>query len=502
MRGLVYMKHWIVFLLSWLTVTSALRAEEGEYNKGIPIANIDGGADSLVAGCVNVITGDYLTSEQDIVLAGPEPLVFQRLYASSDYATDLLYDGWRHNHDSSVNMAPVKSHYRAFYTEKSGRRGFYRGKSEHHQAQLFFQSINGFSNSGSNYSAKTHPKNNVIQFHTKNNKTLEVITGGGIQRTFERFSVEKGENHYHLKTEAKPNGNRLHYFYDKHDQLIQVAAANAADSRFSWVKLEYPPKDDFKENPLFVLTASDGRKVTYHLQKFQRTKKEKRKRIDSRYHIVEVKSNHAPLVQYNYIYKKGLHNELLSHKKLPGGRFQEIEYYGEGVNKVKNFEVRLWAKDPRINRVMLLRAPVGNDSTPVITHRFKHIPYWKTPKNCSLKLLNGFTEVFDAYDHKTIYSYTKEQRLSIIRKYAGTGANPYELYSVERFVWDSDGKLRLKSLKDGKGKALSVHILTYDSYGNIARETFFGNISEKRPFNIKRKRCSCSKRIRSLYKMV
>lgn len=67
-----------VFRYFWLflIVVSAVFAEEED--KMLPIADVDGGVSSMVAGCVNAITGDYMEMETDLVVAGPEP--FQTLF--------------------------------------------------------------------------------------------------------------------------------------------------------------------------------------------------------------------------------------------------------------------------------------------------------------------------------------------------------------------------------------------------------------------------------------
>lgn len=53
---------------------------------------VDGDPSVLVAGCINAITGSFSDNEVDIVLPGPEPLVFQRFYCSTNWDGGVLCD--------------------------------------------------------------------------------------------------------------------------------------------------------------------------------------------------------------------------------------------------------------------------------------------------------------------------------------------------------------------------------------------------------------------------
>ena len=64
-------------------------------NDYLPLTDTDGGNAVLVHNAVNVISGDYIETANDLILMGPEPLIFQRLYSSSDYRAVMLYDGCR-----------------------------------------------------------------------------------------------------------------------------------------------------------------------------------------------------------------------------------------------------------------------------------------------------------------------------------------------------------------------------------------------------------------------
>ncbi len=62
-----------------------------------PLANTEGEPSSLIHGCVNVITGDFIDFQTDLTMAGSNPLLLERYYCSSDHACGSLFHGWNQN---------------------------------------------------------------------------------------------------------------------------------------------------------------------------------------------------------------------------------------------------------------------------------------------------------------------------------------------------------------------------------------------------------------------
>src|SRR5262249_46495687 len=126
---------------------------------------------------------------------------------------------------------------------------------------------------------------------------------------------------------------------------------------------------------------------------------------------------------------------LLKAKKLPNGRFQEVEYYHKGTNlldlskdktqDIRKFEIE--EDDFRYHRVKLIKAPVGHDKTPIITHRFIYEVNRDEPVKKTDREYSGRTKVFDAYLRKTIYEYNKQHRPTSIKRFDGNK----NLYSEE-----------------------------------------------------------------------
>lgn len=162
---------------------------------------------------------------------------------------------------------------------------------------------------------------------------------------------------------------------------------------------------------------------------------------------------------------------------LSQGRYRAIEYYSSKINDVGGSTINLEKNDFRINRVKLLRAPVGTDGTPIITHRFFYVA--KTKKDSPNEFLNGSTDVLDAYNHKTSYHYCANHRLSRFEKY--TGNELYNLYSSENYVWKSNGNILCKRLENGSGDVLTAQVFEYDGVGNVLCQRDYGNISGNSP---------------------
>ncbi len=66
------------------------------------LTSLEGDPNTLVYHSVNVITGDYVDMQTDVVLPGIEPLMLQRFYCSSDERDSTFFKAWSFNHDISL----------------------------------------------------------------------------------------------------------------------------------------------------------------------------------------------------------------------------------------------------------------------------------------------------------------------------------------------------------------------------------------------------------------
>ncbi len=161
-----------------------------------------------------------------------------------------------------------------------------------------------------------------------------------------------------------------------------------------------------------------------------------------------------------------------------GKRFVHIEYYHEGANHVGGTvgTLRLKDDDYRLDRVKKLRAPVGPDEKPITTYRFDYQAVVKK-HNDQKRVEQGHTDVFDAHNHKTRYTYDDQHRLTHIMRYSGSDPSSYVPYTEESFLWDAEGSLLAKIFKDGNGNVHHARVFTYDAYGNVATNTLCGKLT-------------------------
>jgi hypothetical protein len=233
-----------ILLLICSTHLPPLSAKESaSHGAHLPNVDIDADISAVAAGCVNIISGDYVESSQDLVLLGPEPLIFERSYFSSDNNAPILYDGWRHNHCSQVILEKHISENRdhddfvhADYLEANGRYTSYKAR---HQKGL--QAVNmklnwkkskkGLTNCGLGLlGGCTNLKN--IRVHCEFKKDLvKSVDGRGVKRKFEHFCLESDS--YSQTLEKRPNGLQLHYAYNDHKGAVlsQVKLTDATGNK-------------------------------------------------------------------------------------------------------------------------------------------------------------------------------------------------------------------------------------------------------------------------------
>ena len=90
--------------LLWLLLAASPLSAGTLLDLELPFTDVEKGLPTIVAGCVNVISGDYLEQSTDIQIPGPIPLSYERFYSSADYCTRSLFCGWRHNHDCNIRV--------------------------------------------------------------------------------------------------------------------------------------------------------------------------------------------------------------------------------------------------------------------------------------------------------------------------------------------------------------------------------------------------------------
>ncbi|WP_059360004.1 DUF6531 domain-containing protein [Parachlamydia acanthamoebae] len=70
----------------------------------ISFANLLGLPSGIVAGMVNVVTGDFVQHDMDFVIPSSTPLTLERTYSSSFGKHGTLSFGWNFNHYKALNV--------------------------------------------------------------------------------------------------------------------------------------------------------------------------------------------------------------------------------------------------------------------------------------------------------------------------------------------------------------------------------------------------------------
>lgn len=400
----------------------------------LPILNFDGGAVSIVNGCVSVLTGDYIEKTCDVEVVGPEKLTFERTFCSSDDSGSLY--GWFHNHESKV----LEYGNDWLYKNREGRCITYTASGNFIKAEN-----KNYTNSSSGViSGRTHIRNTRLKVG-HNHVSVE-------SENDSRKHFIYSKNNFFINKEEKFNGNVLKYKYnnDECELLKSVKSRDSTKSHlFGEITLNYITEKALKAKLFITVKTSDSRRVGYKLKRF---KGDKEKDIADRYRIEEVNRPSAPTLKYVYECSGPYFPIMICKKELPEGRFQNIEY-----GYVSEFKV---------TPVKQLFAPVGYDKNPVKTHEFV---YNKTTDQYG-DLIEGKTEVFDAEKNLTVYEYDINYRISEVRKYRGTK------YSTEQFYWSEEGNLLYHLQKDENNSIYAAKALTYDKRHNVIENTFYGDL--------------------------
>lgn len=480
------------------TPPSPLNTQEKDIHSSI--VNLEGIPSGMVNNCVNVITGDYAEMQEDLVLPGPQPIIIQRGYSSAaDNKGYYLYShGWNLNHHGKMYITEeTKAAYEGS-TEIVGTGKYFAETEEGYGVELLYEGspktglkLNStikekkLTNCGSGeISGRTNLRNTRIYKHDKDN--YHMILGSGMVRVFEKRG--SSSSNYRLIEERHPSGNSLRYTYGaEHTQIKKITAMNALGDSLGYVEFDQRnpkirPKGDSR---VITLHSSQGKSVKYGFST-----------MDDEDYLSDVERPNAPQEHYTYQRSKrnvdGQEEKQISHqlicKSRPEGRFQEIEYYNDSDDtKVAGKTISLKSTSPFIGRVKCLKAPVGTDKKPIVTHNFIYYgEECSTPFRYKKKISSGYTDVYDAYKRLTRYSYNSQHRLVSIKKIGKperisrfVSGLKRPVYSKDAFYWGKDADSSTLKLRvfTGEGKVRFWRHFLYDSRGNITEERLCGNLT-------------------------
>lgn len=454
-----------------LFLIGSLAAKEGnrELIPSSSLAGTSGLLHTLVNDSVSVITGEYLDSEVDLVLPGPEPLILKRFYSSDDNSAGYLYDAWHLNHPASFRLDKERQPghdllFTAVLGEPSGANLSYRQQLRKLDSPLELQKKIGLTNCSEEISAHTNLKNQ--QLHIGKDLDVASIDLLGDFRDYVRFKKVEHSLHkhyyFHLLKHQLLNGSQYHYTYSDEDD-IKTVQVGSNGTTFSQLNFKFS-----SSNSVVSVQSSDGAHcLNYHFLSHQ----------GERHYLTAVENPERPLIRYHYTTKDDGDYLKIAHKELPEGRNLYIEYYKPGVNIVPGIGTITLAKDDlRIGRVLLQNESVGTGVGLITTYRFVY--HLHRPNETSL--LHA-TEVFNANSQKTTYYYNKNHHLTLLEKFTGNTVQGFQQYCCEEYLWgDENSSDETNLLGKYFVKDSAVHAATvfdYDAVGNVQKLYFYGNLS-------------------------
>lgn len=428
---------------------------------------------------VNAITGSYQEFSQDLVMPGPEPLVLQRVYCSSDHELGSLYHAWNINHGGFFDLSSSKESFGILHGPLGSLAALSGPKIPKHGPIPLRLDLKKMSKSLSNAfsglpSGRTNKKN-ICLILDKENKQCSQMTGSGSVLYYKKRSKEDPEECfypecYYLRWEQKPNGNRVHTSYDRYNRIKSISTTNKDGHVFASATFDYPAKKDFKHNPRIYVYASDGRHIIYNL------KKSISNEGNTRYFLEKAVRPEGPDETYHYDKKISGVKYAVHQKDSPEGRYLMTKYYHKGTNKTVDGKFHVSDKyDPLYRRVQSQWAPAGQDRTPIEIARFVYHLNEKTP----LGKIN-YTDVFNAHNHLTRYDYSTQLELTQITRFT----KEKKTYRKERFFWGKEGaadqgNLLCRAIESPSGEVLCGKSYIYDATGNVLSETLFGKLTGK-----------------------
>ncbi|KAF3362707.1 Uncharacterized protein PHSC3_000694 [Chlamydiales bacterium STE3] len=451
-----------------LLMCCALHAEESsQYDfraaftsdgEQFPLADIDGEPSSIVAGCVNVITGDFVDMQQDLVIPGSTPLTIDRSYSSSDSSKGNLAFSWHFNLGGMIAWTDG-THKKLGWKGPHGRELHFLNKKNSFDLDSEILKRGVTNNSSGMISGKSNLRNYHVKSYYPDKRSYTVVKGDGSECVFS-YNKNYGPND-NLTREVKPNKMSVEYEYHTNSGYIKdIAIANPSHKSLQSIHFDYAKLKNKEKDLQLTLTASDGRFVRYTLQRFKREPINNVKRFH--FYVKEVERPDLPNEKYAYE-KVGNFERVVKKELSPNGFFVNVQYYTKGrYEKIKIDEQHPW-----FGRVRTIQSPIGSDANPQTAYRFEyHIPE---------KYKAGACTVWDAHNIKTDYCWDNEQRLTQVNRYNHQG----HIYTQNGLYWgtrDLTGNL-VSRIYSCNGEVLFCRTYKYDSCGNVIKEKLFGNLT-------------------------
>jgi len=444
------------------------------------MAVTEGEPSSLVEGMVSAITGDLYIEQSDVVIQGYVPLILPRFYLSGDGKGNRA--GWsffehlvaEYRSSQNEHLITVQDAHQTavvFYAPASEIVDKYEKRvkrKKHHVSTIKFHppalsTLPGVTNTAQGeIGARTNLKNASIKMEP-DGSYFSLYCPDGTVRCYRAVHHQKHFDdiflghayktlEYLLQWEKLPTGSMIFYGYDSCNRVNVIRTANLNNTKtYAQATFHYHHENGDK-NANFDITTSDGRTLNYRYEKLHK---------DHRVFLLKnIAGPESPPEDIGYHAEQDHTGPLLSRRSFPGYRYFDIDYYRKKDNHFEGHYVKLHSDDPRVRRVRTLKAPVGSDYHPLLTHKFFYAPEQRK------------TEVYTVDNCKTEFYYTPEMRLSAIYRYGASG--PW--VNCEGFLWSPEGDILVRNFYEN-GKCLLSRRFIYDIRGNVIEERLGGNLS-------------------------
>lgn len=482
------MKRLIHFFFYFFSLAfSSIFAEQDPFSatiasKAVGIANIESEPSGIIDGCVNVITGEFIDFDVDLVIPGPEPLKIERYLSGNNPHPDLNVCGPHMNFSQWADLYIKHSAgnaYMAFFNKGlESRSTFYITEEKKKDSEgllihkQFLRQCTNTSKGG--ISAQTNPLNRRC-FWNHDAQSAHLTMENGANLFFKEDKTTKLAKHCHrmlLQKETLPCGLTLNYDYENWD-LVSVILKNKKNQELSSYKIE-----EFDSYNPHKIVACDGRFACYEFEPgdhplIKSVVRSDAPRIDYSYYPSRSYSiEDLPVRLVNNISINFTDKPKIFRKSYPHERYKEIVYYTKGMSPADGQAVSTLPHESHFRRVSQLIAPLGPTPAPHLKYKFiYHLPDGHDGGGCA--------GVYDARNHKTDYNFNHRQRLTSITKYFASGSP----YSKESLYWgpqnDTTKAMRLvaRSFKiEGASHDLFARVYSYDNKGNVLTDSLYGNI--------------------------
>lgn len=425
-----------VWLIAWVPL----------FAEPMVVATTEGEPSANICDSVNVLTGDFHISQDDLVIPGFEPIRIHR-FSSNTYHGNSLFPhltlqisigGKTWADIRAIVSEPTGAELRYEYVQPKGHTNFpeYRVTSE---------SVNsGVTNVASGeMSGRTNLKNQTIQYYVASTDPknqglcyLIITTANGTKRKY----GYKGSNIAYLEEEVLPNGNVVLYSY-QNNYLYEVKTQNPSRTiTYAWLRQEY--KNGFK-----IITTSDGRQLTYYHSP------EWKDQVSS----TSIRANNIDL--YTEVIKKTKPNKdqsrlLINERTFMGGFSLRplYQHYGpkDAPHKVCRIDSNAFGE---------------NSFYPI--YRFEYREGY-----------NRGATVYDALSNPTLFNYDENYRPSLIERQN----SKREVLYREHFTWKSargkgDSELIYKTYQGPKGEIYLTKVFAYDDQCNVKTKSICGDLT-------------------------